>query len=332
MRAAVIAAPGDIEVTTVDDPTPGPDEVIVEIAAVGLCGTDLHILAGEHGTLPVIPGHEMTGTIVGLGRDVTGFSAGDRVTIDPNLACRRCRQCRRGQTNLCVAMTTLGVTVAGGAADYMAAPVVSCVALPPSVDLQAATLIEPLSCAIHGYDLLTSRLAESVLIYGAGTMGLMMLQLAKRTGAVTVDVVDINPDKLARATNLGCTSALSSAAECGRAAGWDVVIDATGNAAAIQDGLGHIANGGTFLQFGVASPAARVSVSPYDIYRRELTVVGSMAVLNSFERAAELFAAGVIDPDIFITRRAPLEEYADALAAFGRGEGLKTQVVPGGVR
>jgi threonine dehydrogenase-like Zn-dependent dehydrogenase len=210
----------------------------------------------------------------------------------------------------------------------MAAPAGSCVVLPDAVDLVAATLVEPLSCAVRGYDVLASRLGATVLVYGAGTMGLMMLELAKRTGAVRVDVVDTNAGKLERAAGLGCSGAAPAAEELDGGEGWDVVVDATGSAAAIQDGLSRVARGGTFLQFGVSSPDARVELSPYDVYRREITVTGSMAVLHSFERAVDLFAAGVLDPEVFITRQAPLAEYRAALDAFAAGEGLKTQVLP----
>jgi 2-desacetyl-2-hydroxyethyl bacteriochlorophyllide A dehydrogenase len=323
----MITAPGVVEITKLEDPTPHDGEVVVEVAAVGLCGTDLHLLAGEHGELPVVPGHEVTGTVVGLGTNVAGLHLGDRVAIDPNLPCRACRWCRRGRENLCPDLGALGVTTAGGAAELMTAPAASCVVLAEHVDLVAATLIEPLSCAVRGYDVLGSHLGASVLVYGAGTMGLMMLELAKRTGAVSVDVIDPNAERLAIATQLGCGSA-GSADALDRPEGWDVVVDATGNAAAIQDGLGRVARGGTFLQFGVSSPQTRATFAPFDVYRREITITGSMAVLHSFERAADLFASGVLDPAVFITRQAPLEQYRDAIDAFAAGEGLKTQILP----
>ena len=169
MRAAVITAPGTVEVTTVDDPAPARDEVVVEVAAVGICGTDLHILAGEHGRLPVIPGHEVSGTVVATGADVDATMVGARVAIDPTLPCWSCRQCRRGRTNLCDTLGALGVTTAGGAAELLAAPARSCVVLPDDVDLAGAALIEPLSCAVHGFDVLRMHLGARVLLYGAGT-------------------------------------------------------------------------------------------------------------------------------------------------------------------
>jgi len=140
-------------------------------------------------------------------------------------------------------------------------------------------------------------------------MGLMMLELAKRTGAASVDVVDLNQQRLATAQQLGVSSSATNADELDRPQGWDLVIDATGNAAAIQDGLERVAKAGTFLQFGVADYATRVTIDPYRIYNQEITITGSMAVLHSFERAAELFATGVLDPDIFISDRLPLDQY-----------------------
>ncbi|MGP4048059.1 zinc-dependent alcohol dehydrogenase family protein [Streptomyces sp. 2A115] len=329
MKAAVIEAPGKVTVTTVPDPTPGPREVVVDVAACGLCGTDLHILQGEFApTLPVVPGHEFAGEVVGLGSEVTELALGDRVAVDPSLYCNECRYCRAGRNNLCDRWQAIGVTVAGGAAEYAVAPVANCVRLPDHVDVQDAALIEPLSCAVRGYDVLNSRLGSHVLIYGSGTMGLMMLELAKRTGAASVDIVDVNPERLTTAKKLGCSQAALSADELGRPTGWDVVVDATGNAAAIQDGLERVAKAGTFLQFGVSDYATTATISPYRIYNQEITITGSMAVLHSYERAAELFATGVLDPQVFISHRMPLTEYPQALDQFAAGQGRKIVVLP----
>jgi 2-desacetyl-2-hydroxyethyl bacteriochlorophyllide A dehydrogenase len=330
MKAAVITEPGRIEIATIEDPAPGPREVVVEVSACGLCGTDLHILQGEFAPkLPIIPGHEFAGEVVAVGTDVTELSPGARVAVDPSLYCFQCHYCRIGRNNLCERFGAVGVTVSGGAAEFVAAPVANCVALPDHVRTADAALIEPLSCAVRGYDVLRSQLGAHVLIYGAGTMGLMMLELAKRTGAVSVDVVDLNPDRLATARQLGCTADAVSADEFDRPLGWELVIDATGNAKAIQDGLGRVGKGGTFLQFGVSDYAARAVIEPYKIYNQEITITGSMAVLHSYERAAELFTTGVIDPDVFISDRLPLTSYADAIDRFKAGLGRKIQVQPG---
>jgi 2-desacetyl-2-hydroxyethyl bacteriochlorophyllide A dehydrogenase len=329
VQAAMIRSVNDVDVLTVDDPVPGPRDVVVEVAACGICGTDLHILEGEFApSLPIIPGHEFTGVVVATGSDVYEITSGQRVAVDPSLYCNECHYCKLGHNNLCERWQAIGVSVPGGAAEFALAPVGNCVRLPDEIRLEDAALIEPLSCAIRGYDVLKSQLGAHVLIYGSGTMGLMMLQLAKRTGAASVDVLDINPERLITAAALGCSATAASADELDRPRGWELVIDATGAGPAIQDGLSRVAPGGTFLQFGVASYDTRVTIEPYRIYNKEITITGSMAVLHSFERAAELFATGVLDPDVFISDRLPLADYAEALARFKRGEGRKIQVLP----
>jgi len=212
MRAAVITGIGQSEVTEVPDPTPGPRDAVVAVAACGICGTDLHILHGEFApSLPVIPGHEFAGEVVAVGRDVSEVRVGDRVGVDPSLYCNECYYCRLGRNNLCERWNAIGVSKPGAAAEYALAPVANCVLLPDHVRTEDAALIEPLSCAVRGYDVLRSQLAARVLIYGSGTMGLMMLELAKRVGAASVDVVDINEDRLATARLLGVSAAAASA-------------------------------------------------------------------------------------------------------------------------
>jgi threonine dehydrogenase-like Zn-dependent dehydrogenase len=154
--------------------------------------------------------------------------------------------------------------------------------------------------------------------------------LAKRAGAASVSMVDLNPERLEAAETLGCTAAVTSADDLDAPRGWDVVIDCTGAEAAIRDALPRVGRGGTFLQFGVANYDARVTIEPYLIYNREITITGSMAVLHSFERAGELFVAGVLRPEVLISHRFPLDRYAEALTQFRAGVGRKIQILPGG--
>jgi 2-desacetyl-2-hydroxyethyl bacteriochlorophyllide A dehydrogenase len=329
MQAAVIKAVGEVAITTVDDPTPGPRDVIVDVAACGVCGTDLHILDGEFApALPIIPGHEFAGTVVAVGLEVTDLAIGHRVAVDPSLYCYECHYCRIGRNNLCERWSAIGVSVPGGAAEFARAPAANCVIVPDHVRIEDAALIEPLSCAVRGYDVLASQLGSHVLIYGAGTMGLMMLELAKRVGAASVDVIDINPSRLQTAVSLGCSNAAGSADDIERPRGWELVVDATGVADAIQDGLGRVAPGGTFLQFGVSGYSTRVEIEPFRIYNKEITITGSMAVLHSYERAAELFAGGLLDADVLISDRLPLADFPSALDMLRRGQGRKIQVLP----
>jgi len=157
VKAAVISAPGVVEVTAVDDPAPGPREVVVEVTACGLCGTDLHIADGEFAPeLPVIPGHEFAGVVVAVGSAAGEIAVGAHVAVDPSLYCHECHYCRIGRGNLCTRWGAIGVTAAGGAAEYVAVPAANCVPLPGHVRLDDAALIEPLACAIRGYDVLAS--------------------------------------------------------------------------------------------------------------------------------------------------------------------------------
>lgn len=329
MRAVVITRPHEIEIVEVDSPTPTVGEVILEVAAAGICGTDLHIFDGEYGaSLPIIPGHEFAGTVVAVGRDVIDLAIGDRVSADPNIPCLRCRYCHEGRVNLCSNYDAIGVTRPGAMAQYVRVRQELCVKLPDSVDLIHAALIEPLSCALHAYDLLGAQVGKRVVIYGSGTMGLMMLQLAQRTGVRSVDVIDTNPLKLVAARRLGCSGAAGTSAELDVGSGWDLVIDATGVAAAIQDGIDHVTRGGTFLQFGVSRTDAKVEISPFRIYDDEIRILGSVCPQNSFERSASLLEAGAIDPEILISDRVALDHYAAALGAFAAGASRKIVILP----
>jgi 2-desacetyl-2-hydroxyethyl bacteriochlorophyllide A dehydrogenase len=329
MKAAVVVTPGTIEIQSVPDPTPGPADVVVQPAAVGICGTDLHIMDGEFApSFPIVPGHEFAGEIVAVGSAVTGYAAGDRVAVDPSLFCGHCYYCKRARGNQCENWGAIGVSVSGGAAEYVVAPMANLFRLPEHLAARDAALIEPLSCAVRGFDVLPRTMADNFLIYGSGTMGLMMMELAKRAGAATVSIVDLNPERLRTAERLGCTAAVTNADELDAPRGWDVVIDCTGVQAAIEDGLGRVGRGGTFLQFGVANYDARVAIEPYEIYRREITITGSMAVLHTFDRAGQLMAAGVLDPEVFVSHRFPLDSYAEALAQFRSGIGRKILIEP----
>jgi len=199
--------------------------------------------------------------------------------------------------------------------------------LKPETDLFAAALIEPLACAIRGWDLLPRRLGDHVLVYGAGTMGLLMAQLGGRAGATSVTIVDVNSDRLETAAECGIDLRYASPDEADRDK-WDVVIDCTGNIRAIEDALTRVKPGGYFQDFGVAPADRTAQYSPFRVYRDELTIVGSMAVHNSFGRAVELFEAGAINARAMISHSFTLDDYADALTMFRAGQGRKLQVRP----
>jgi 2-desacetyl-2-hydroxyethyl bacteriochlorophyllide A dehydrogenase len=331
VKAVVIEKPNQVKVQSVSDPTPDPTQAVVKVEACGICGTDIHVIRGEFAPTryPIIPGHEFCGEVVAVGRDVRNVKAGDFVAVDPSLYDGTCRQCRAGRFNLCENWNGLGVGRSNGAcAELVAVPATNAFRLPPEMPRHWGALVEPLACAVHGLDLVGVRPADDYLIYGAGTMGLLLAQLARDTGASTVEIVDTNPKRHALAKRLAAGRVATSADELDRPGGWEVVIDATGVVPAIEDGLRHVARGGTFLVFGVANTDAVAKFSPFRVYNDEVRIIGSMAILHSFERALVLLGKGVIDSEAMITNRFPLDQYSSAIDTFLAGTGLKVHVAP----
>ncbi len=330
MRAVIFEDKGALALVERPEPTVGPKDVLIAPAAVGMCGTDIHVYDGEfEGTVyPLVPGHEATGTVVRVGAQVTSVAPGDHVAVNPSTTCGECEFCLNGKTNLCRAWNGLGVVASDGACqELFVAPLANVYKLRPETDLYQAALIEPLACAIRGYDLLPRKMGEHYLVYGSGTMGLIMAQLAPRAGAASVTVVDINAARLETARELGIEHVFQSADEADRDK-WDVVIDCTGNIRAIEDGLPRVKAGGTFQNFGVAPAEASADYSPFRVYRDEITITGTMAVLNSYGRAVEMFEAGAINPGPMISHSFTLDDYAQALEMFRNGTGRKLQIRP----
>jgi 2-desacetyl-2-hydroxyethyl bacteriochlorophyllide A dehydrogenase len=333
VKAVVIEKPDAVAVKTIDDPAPAATEAVVKVEACGICGTDIHVIRGEFAPTryPIVPGHEFCGEVVAVGAEVRNVKAGDFVAVDPSLYDGTCSQCRAGRFNLCENWNGIGVARTNGAcAEFVAVPSTNAFPLPDDLPRHYGALVEPLSCAVHGLDQVGPRVGGHYLIYGAGTMGLLLAQLVRESGAAGVDVVEINSARHELAKRLGAERIAASADELDRPRGWEVVIDATGAVPAIEDGLTRVAKGGTFLVFGVARTDATARFSPFRVYNEEIRIIGSMAVLHSFERAVSLLVKGVIDCQAMITNRYPLDQYSSAIDTFLAGSGLKVQVSPQG--
>jgi len=338
MRAVIIDAPGIIRVDNVPDPTPRPDEVLVRVGACGICGTDLHIIDGDSplARYPIIPGHEFAGEVVAVGSDVAqrygkeNITIGSRIAVEPNLYCGHCDSCRTGHENLCLNYAALGVTTNGAVAQYVTVPVAKAYALPDNMSFREGALIEPVSCAVHGMHILNPRSGDTFLIVGAGTMGVLLLQLAVRGGASRVAMVDVNAQRLALAEQLGPTRTYSDIKQAlkDEPLGFNCVIDATGVAPVIENAFMAVKRGGKLLIFGVASNEARISLSPFRIYNDEITIIGSMAVLFSFQAALDLISSGVINTEAMLTKALPLQDFLEALDMVRYGKGVKTQILP----
>lgn len=334
MRAVVFTSQGKLAIEERPVPEPGYKEILIKTAAVGICGTDTHVLDGEfEGTVfPLVPGHEATGTIVALGEGVNSgvfdFKVGDKVAVNPSTTCGECELCLNGHQNLCPAWNGLGVVASDGASqEFFIAPSQNVYKLSENTDIFEAALIEPLACAIRGWDVLPRRIGDHVLVYGAGTMGLLMAQLATRAGAATVTIVDLNETRLATAAECGIELRYTSADDAEREK-WDVVIDCTGNIRAIEDALTRVKPAGFFQDFGVAPADKTAQFSPFRVYRDEISIVGTMAVLNSFGRAVQMFEAGAINARAMISHSFTLDDYEKALDMFRKGEGRKLQIRP----
>jgi 2-desacetyl-2-hydroxyethyl bacteriochlorophyllide A dehydrogenase len=333
MRAGIFDAPGEVRTGVVPDPTPRPDEVVVRVSACGICGTDLHIFAGDNplAHYPVVPGHEFAGEVVALGSRAgqTGIAVGSKVAVDPNLNCGYCEQCRAGRQNLCLNYRAIGVSINGGIAEYVAVPEKKAYLLPDSMSYPNAALIEPVACAVHGMHGMNPKSGDTFLIAGAGTMGLLLLQLAVRGGASRVSVIDLQARRLSLAEQLGACRTYGDveSALADEPLGFNCVIDTTGVPTVMEHAFWAVKRGGKFMIFGVAPYEARVSLSPFRIYNEEIAIVGSMAVQNSFQGAIDLIRSGVISTQDLLSTRFALKEFPQALEHVRRGEGLKTQVI-----
>jgi 2-desacetyl-2-hydroxyethyl bacteriochlorophyllide A dehydrogenase len=330
MRAVVISEPGQFALETVADPEPGPGQVVVAPRAVGICGTDLHIIDGEFppAPYPIVPGHEFSGEVVALGADVAGLNVGDRVAVDPSLFCGRCTYCRRGRGNLCENWGATGDTVDGAFADFVSVPATNAVVIPEEMSWSSAALVEPLSCVVHGLHRLAMPAGSELLIVGGGTIGLLLAQAAARSGAARVNVLEPDPARRELALRWGADAAAGSLDElmAGRTYGFEYAIEATGVAAAAQAAVAGLCRGGTMLVFGVAAPETQLPLSQFTVYNDEISVLGSMAVLNSFEPALALMASGAIAGDEMVTHRFTLESFAAAVEAVRNRSGLKVQI------
>jgi 2-desacetyl-2-hydroxyethyl bacteriochlorophyllide A dehydrogenase len=330
MRAIVLDRPGEFRVADVPDPAPRAGQIVVQVEACGVCGTDIHIMDGEFPPTPypITPGHEFAGTVAAIAPDVTlGLALGDRVAVDPSLYCGYCRRCRSGRDNLCENWAAIGDTVDGAFAEYVAVPAVNAHKLPAQLDGQQGAMVEPLACAVHGLRRLGPVFGDPVLLVGAGTMGLLLLQLLLHAGAGPVTVVDRVGERLEVARKLGAarTATDLSSLEAER---FEVAVDATGAAPAIEGAASLLDRGGRLLVFGVSAADALIKVSPFRVYNDEITITGSMAILRSFAPAAELLASGTVDVRPLLSPPLPLADFGAALSRVRAGQGIKTHVRP----
>jgi L-iditol 2-dehydrogenase len=324
---------GDLRLEEQPLPPLGATDVLVEIAACGICATDLHLLDGSVPLYkpPKVLGHEMAGTVRALGSGVTNVGLGDAVALDTSVGCGSCAYCHEGYPFACQARTS----VAAGFAQFTVVPRTVVYRLPRGVDPARGALAEPLSCALHAVARGGVGAASSVAIVGAGALGLLVLQVARLCGATEVVVSDPDPARRQLAARLGATVTVdpgdddlkAKADQLGDGRGVDVAFEAVGAEATIEQAIALPRFGGTVVLVGVAPATARPRFSAYDLFLRELTIRASYIRRTEFGRAVDLL--GVLDLEPLITHRFGLKDVHAAVQAARSRAGIR--VLVGGV-
>ena len=318
MLTGQISAPGQILLSNIDIPEPGPKDILIKVRRAGICGTDIHILHGSYpAQYPLIPGHEFSGTIEMVGTSVTRFQPGDRVTADPNIACNRCENCQKNQINQCLNWQGIGITRAGGFADYVIAPEGNVYPI-GSISFEEGAFIEPLACVIWGIQTIRPTIGDRTLIFGAGPMGCLIMQSLKAAGATEVTIVDRLPSRLKKAASLGAdhtllTEEAPSVLKNLSPDGFDIVTDATGSPSVVESCFQYVRARGKVWLFGVCTPDAKASFSPYEVFRKDLSIFGSYAVNRTFNESIELLRSGTVKVRPLLSHTLPLEDFAEAM-------------------
>ncbi|MEX2682618.1 MAG: zinc-dependent alcohol dehydrogenase family protein [Candidatus Sigynarchaeota archaeon] len=316
MKAAIIKKKRVLSVENIEQPKIAGNEVLVKIKASGVCGTDVHVYEDEVpiAKLPVIPGHEFCGEVEAIGRDIKDIKIGDRIAVEPNLFCGQCHFCRTAKKHFCENWAAVGLTRSGGFAEYCAVPRQAVYKIEDTLGFNDAAFFEPVACVLHGIERSQLKAGDSTVIMGAGSIGLIYVQVLKAMGVKNVISCDIDDNKLKIAKSLGADKVLNTkkddvvkvVKEMTSGLGVEAVIDAAGAKATLSLAFHLVQNCGTIVVFGV--PTEPMEMNMYDIYRREISVVGSFTNPYTNEQALKLLAAGKIKFDQIITHPVSIDE------------------------
>ena len=332
-RAAVLVRPGEIAIESRPVPTPAPREVLVEVASVGVCGSDVHWY--EHGRIgdlvvrsPLVLGHECAGRVAAVGADVTKHAVGDRVCLEPGVPCGRCRECRAGRYNLCADVAFFATPPVDGAfADFVTIHEDFAFAMPDGMSDDVGALMEPLSVGIWACRKARISAGDRVLVTGAGPIGLLVMQVAKAFGATDVAICDVKEHRLTVAERMGATRVLRAGVdEPGEV---DASIECSGNAGALKAGIEALRPAGTAVVVGMGpKPTAEIPLSL--IQNRELWLTGTFRYANTYPAAIELAATGRVDVAALITGHYDLDDTEAALrVGHDDAASIKVMVHPG---
>ncbi|MEL7151629.1 MAG: alcohol dehydrogenase catalytic domain-containing protein [Pseudomonadota bacterium] len=334
MRAAYLVKPGRFELREVPRLEPGRDEALIRIARTGICGTDIHIFHGNYAadSLPMIPGHEFTGHVVGWGRDVVGLTEGQPVVVDMNIGCGRCYWCRRNEVLNCPEVRQMGITMDGAFCDHMAVPARLVIPAPEDVPAEVLALTEPLSCVVRAARKAQVSFGQSVLVIGAGPIGNLHVQLLRTIGAAPIIVTDVSSERLAMAP--AGYAVLPDALEetvmqatDGRGA--DIVIESVGNIGLYKQAQRLTRKGGHLAVFGLTGAGETLPIDILQTILTETSLKGSVAGIGQdMHDALTLLTYGRIDTRPFVGADYALDDIQDAFDSFAdRPQDLKTQIV-----
>ena len=335
-RAAIMYGTHDIRLEDVPVPEPGPKEVLVEIKAVGVCGSDVHYYEeGRIGSFvvrePLILGHESMGTIVRLGSEVTKHEVGERVALEPGVPDGTCRECRAGRYNLCPNVRFFATPPINGAfTNYVNIHEDFAFTLPDEISDNAGALMEPLSVGIWACRKANVTAGDHVLVTGAGPIGLLAIQVALAQGATEVTISDVADERLEIARRTGATRTLNVSEQPLTESGleFDTLIECSGNPQALKDGILSLRPAGTAVVVGMG-PDEETSVPLAFIQNKEIWLTGTFRYANTYPPAIDLVASGKVDLDAIVTGYYGLDETEEALQAGQRDPGnVKAIVLP----
>ena len=331
MKAAQIHQPNHLETLEIPISQPAGNELLIQVMASGICGTDIHIFRGEYlGPYPVIPGHEFSGVVAAIGQAVTRFKPGDRVAVEPNIACDNCYNCLNNRQNFCLNWQAVGVTRPGGMAQYVAAPEKACFNI-GSLPFEEGAFMEPLSCVLHGMQRLGPELAGKLALLGAGPIGCLILQVARLQGAAEITVAEKNRSRLEASLAFGADRLCSNLDDLQKDH-YDAVIDATGALPVIARTLDFVRPGGKVLWFGVPPSGKTIPLEPFTVFHKGLTVLSSFTSVRNSTQALDLLLLGRISAAKLVSHQLPLEEFQQGIEGIERGaEGvMKVLIKPNG--
>jgi 2-desacetyl-2-hydroxyethyl bacteriochlorophyllide A dehydrogenase len=329
MKALVLTGTKQMEIQDLKKPEVKSNEVLVNTAYAGICGTDRALYAGLPGSAnavpPIVLGHENSGIVAAIGSDVTNVKVGDRVTVDPNIYCGQCEYCRTDRPELCDHLSAVGVTRDGGLEESFTAPSSVVYPIPENVSLKDAATTEPLSCAVHGMSLIDVKPYQKALVIGDGFMGQLFVQLLQAYGVHQVDFAGIIDEKLAfNKEKFGVTNTYNTKRDS-IPADYDVVIEAVGLPQTQEQAVSATKKGAQVLMFGVGKPDQTFSMNTYEVYQKQLKIQGAFINPYAFEDAIALLASGQLDVESLISHEVSLEQVEDVLN--GKVAGVSKAVV-----